>query len=253
MRIRSRLCILLGILLAAFPAAAQTVSISIPMVTNDWRPWVDLNKPSGGVFPLLMARVGQRMGVTFDSSYKPWRRAEDELRGGVVWAAFPYRATASRESEFWFSDPVIKTTMILFTMRDGRVSPRHVFGSLAAIKPYRVGGVLGSWYEADLEAAGVDVEWTASLEANFQKLRLGRVDVVLAESAAGWDAAKAVFDDPAVLVTQVTAESYSTFRLMVSRQYPQSQEWLRRFNRALAAEQKTGEWRALVDEIRLTP
>jgi polar amino acid transport system substrate-binding protein len=200
-----------------------------------------------------MARVGQRMGVTFDSAFKPWRRADDELRRGLIWAAFPYRASAERESEFWFSDPIVKTTMIVFTTRNGRVPPQQIFGNLAAIKPFRVGGLLGSWYEQDLQTAGVEVEWTSSLEANFQKLRLGRVDVVLAESAAGWAAAKKVFDDPAVLVTQVTAESRSTFRLMVSRQYPHSQDWLRRFNEALAAEQKTEEWRALVDEIRLTP
>jgi polar amino acid transport system substrate-binding protein len=253
MRIRSLLGIVLGSLGAVCPAVAQTVSISIPLVSGDWKPWVDPNKPAGGVFPRLMAQVGRRMGVTFDSSFKPWRRAEDELRSGTVWAAFPYRVSPEREAEFWFSDPIVKTTMILFTTRDGRVPPRHLFGSLAAIKPFHVGGLLGSWYQDDLQAAGVDVEWTASLEANFQKLRLGRVDVVPAESAAGWAAAKSVFDDPAVLVTQVTAESSSTFRLMVSRRYPGAKEWLRRFNGALAAEQTTDQWRSLVDEIQLSP
>jgi polar amino acid transport system substrate-binding protein len=243
--------LLLVLILAAGPLMGQAQPV--PLDTYDWKPWVDLRAADGGVFPNLMGLVFGRMGVHFETAFRPWKRAEEELRRGIVWAAFPYRYSAGRESEFWFSDPIVRTTMVLFTVRGGKVSGGQTFDTLADLKPYRVGGVLGSWYEGELEEAGVDVEWTSTLESNFQKLRLGRVDVVVAESAAGWLAAKAVFDDPAVLVTRVTAESNSAFRLMVSRSYPGARDLLDRFNRALAIEQKTDEWLALVDEIRLTP
>lgn len=247
---RSLLCLLM--LVAAMGASAQA-AVSIRVITDEWRPWVDPGSTNGGAFVQLVKLVGRRMGVDFALSFRPWKRAEHELREGQAFAAFPYRPNAEREAEFWFSDPIVKTTMVLFTSRGSRVSAGHPLHKLADLRPYLVGGLLGAWYQSDLEAVNVDVEWTPTLEASFEKLKLGRVDVVPAETGAGWVAASKVFGDPALLDTHQVAESDSDFRLMVSRTFSGARELLERFNRALAEERTTAQWRAIIDEVHLSP
>jgi len=250
MRSWLRTFFLLACLLAAGAASAQTAPI--PLVTSDWPPWVDSRQADGGPFPKLMRLVGTRMGVTFAFEYKPWKRAELDLREGNGFGAFPYRPSAERNTEFWFSDPIVRAAMLLFFVRGGSIAGAKI-SRIADLKPYRVGGVLGSWYQPAMEAAGIQVDWVPSLDASFQMLKLGRVDVVAAETAVGWAAARTAFRDTTVLETQGISDPDSGYWLMVSRTFPGSRELLERFNRALAVVRQTAEWRAVLAEVQSPP
>jgi polar amino acid transport system substrate-binding protein len=202
----------------------------------------------------LFEALGQDMGVQFSFRFMPWRRCELAVDSLQAWGAIPYVRTAEREQRFIFSDPLYAKQTLLFYYGGNSVRP-HSFKTLSELKPYRMGGVKGYYYELMFAEAGLKMELSSSEEQSFHMLRAGRVDLVPALEMVGWNLVRKQFppEDAARFAVLEQPLQVGTNHLMSSRHYPGGQLLLERFNQSLAKLRGNGVYQRIADSYGLPP
>lgn len=218
------------------------------IATNDAPPYISADRQNSFLTDLL-DQIAKKMGVSFELRFMPWPRCElavDELQ---VWATMPYVPTPERESRFLFSQPLFTTQTLLFHYTaDGKQVPR-TFQALSELKPYKMGGVRGYYYENLFAQAGLSLDLASSEESSFRKLRAGRVDMVPAVDSVGWGIIHKTFtaDEQANFHTLETPLNVGSNFLMSSRRYPQAEQLMASFNEALATLRSNGVYKIVAD------
>jgi len=212
-------------------AFGQTVLV---IATNENPPTVSRN-PRESFLTQILDEAAKSMGVRFDYQFMPWKRCEMALDRGEAWGAIPYIPTEERMVRYFFSEPLYWRRASLFLHDPGGKRRSVAFKALSDLKGYRIGGVLGYYYESLFREAGLSVEYVASDEQNFRKLAVGRLDLVPADCATGWRMIKSLFPpaDRRNFYTLKKPISQSGVFLMVSRTYPGAEMHLIHFNEAL--------------------
>ncbi len=215
------------------PAPTATTDQTVVLATGDWAPYTSETMENYGAFTEIVSAVFKEMGVPVKYVFYPWKRAEDEVKAGNVFAAFPYIETEERLKEYDFSEPVFISTGKFFYMPQKQKS-EITYDKLEDLQSYQVGGVLGYWYEAPFKAAGLQTDYVHSDELNLQKLYAGRVDLAASEELVGWALIKKLY--PQEVDQFATVEkplNEDALRLIVSRKYPAAAGLLQKFNAAL--------------------
>jgi polar amino acid transport system substrate-binding protein len=229
------------------PAAADEVIL----VTGEWAPYTSETMEGYGAFTEIVSVVFEEMGVTPRYVFYPWERAENEVREGRAFAAFPYMLTEERQQEFDFSGPALMTSSVFFYMTE-KYPDGLVYEELEDLQGYKVGGVLGNWYEAPFKDAGLTVDWVSAEEQNFEKLYQGRIDILSAETLVGWTTVRTMYPD--AVDEFATAEkplNESPLHLMVSRNYPGAEDLLGQFDAALQAVKDSGAYQDVLAKYGL--
>lgn len=119
-----------------------------------------------------------RMGHTVSVEIYPWARALTLVRQGQRDCVFTIFHTAERARFLDFSKESIIPQIIYFYARDDHSV--QFDGDFATLGKLRVGTVLSVNYGARFEAArpSLAIREVATLEQNFRKLVLGRVDLI---------------------------------------------------------------------------
>ncbi len=218
------------ILLCVSASNAQT----LPLATGEWVPWTSAGLENYGEFAERVTIVMKEMGMEPDYVFYPWRRCFDSVAKGRVWAAFPYSYTEERAKQVWYSDMLACSRTVFFYYDSGGPPVRYRFERLEDLKPYRIGGVTGYFYEEAFKAAGLQVDYANKEINSIEKLMVGRIDLVPVNERVGWDLIKTRFPDSFrnfhILEKPL---SVKPLRLIVSRDYPGSKKLFDRFNQAL--------------------
>ncbi|SDH22175.1 substrate-binding periplasmic protein [Propionivibrio dicarboxylicus] len=221
-------------------SAAMSDTILV-VATSEHPPYVS-ERPEQSFLTDLFLEIGKQMGVTFDFKYMPWRRCEIAVENHSAWAAVPYVPTPERTQKFVFSAPLYsKQTKFFYYSVDGK-RKTIPFATLSDLKAYRIGGVLGYFYETMFRNADLQVDYVSQEEQNFRKLQTGRVDLVPALDFLGWHIIGKIFP-PEEQIRFFTLErplQVGDNYLMTSRDYPDSELWLGRFNNALRNVKESG-------------
>jgi len=221
------------------------------LTTGEWSPYTSESLPEQGAFTELVSVVLAEMGVTPKYLFYPWKRAEEEVRSGTAFAAFPYVATDERRAEFDFSEALLVSTGKFFYSRKFHPDP-ITYEKLEELQAYRIGGVLGYWYEPVFKAAGLRTDYVKSDEQNLEKLQTGRIDLAPTDELLGWTILKQKY--PTEITQFATVEkplNESALRLMVSRTYPEAQAMLEKFNAALQTLKTNGRYAQLLAKYGL--
>lgn len=213
---------------------------TVILATGDWAPYTSETMENYGAFTEIVSAVFKEMGTPVKYVFYPWNRAEEEVKAGRAFAAFPYIQTEERLKEYDFSDPVFVSTGKLFYMPKKQQS-EITYDKLQDLLSFRVGGVLGYWYEAPFKEAGLQTEYVSSDELNIQKLYLGRVDLAASEELVGWALIKKLYPQEVDQFATVDKPlNEDPLRLLVSRKYPASAELIQKFNAALKTINENG-------------
>jgi polar amino acid transport system substrate-binding protein len=137
---------------AASPSAQE--SKEVVLATGEWTPYVSETMEGYGAFAEIVSAAFKEMGVPVKYVFSPWKRAEGEVYAGEAFAAFPYIKTEERLKKYDYSDPVMPSTGVFFYMPN-RQKSKITYEKLEDLKSYRVGGVLGYWYEEPFKQAGL--------------------------------------------------------------------------------------------------
>lgn len=228
-------------------AAAQT---ELVIVTGEIPPLIS-EQPEKSFLTAVFQAVEKEMGVKFVFQFMPWKRCEQSVEELKAWGAIPYVRTPEREKIFDFSDRLFNSSSKLFAYSsDGKIRDIS-YTELSDLKKYRIGGVRGYWYEKKFREAGIELELVTSEEQNLKKLGAGRVDLVPIDETAGWDIIKRLFPKEEVGKFFTLTKPFHTKDcfLMTSKQYPNGQELLTKFNTALKKVKDNGDFQKLADKF----
>lgn len=243
---RRQTLLLLGSSVLCLPAAAQATLV---IVAGELPPYVSERREQSFLSDLF-EEIGKQMGLRFEFRFMPWKRCEIAVEDLQAWGAVPYVQTPERERKHLFSEPLYAKRTMFFYYSPSGPRPEIGFALLSDLKPYRIGGVRGYYYEQMFAEAGLRVDFAVGEEQSFVKLRAGRVDLVPAVEAVGRDMIKTLFPPEEQAHFQMLERPlHLGFNfLMSSRQYPGNAGatgLLARFNKALAELRRNGVYNAV--------
>ena len=216
---------------AALPAYGQTV---ITMATGEWIPLSSENMENHGEFTHRVSRILQEMDIKPDYRFYPWTRCFDAVVKGRVWAAFPYAYTPERAEKVWYSEPLScsRTYFFYYDAAGDREPP--VFNKLVDLKPYRLGGVNGYYYEKRFKRAGLTVDYVNKEIYGLEKLIRGRIDLMAINERVARHLIHThlgQYMDSFKFISPPLSEN--SLYLVVSKAFPGSRELLMKFNATL--------------------
>jgi polar amino acid transport system substrate-binding protein len=164
---------------------------SLRIVTEPWAPYVYLQdgKPTGIDYEIT-ALVFKRLGIDVEWQFLPWRRCLMMLDEGKADGALDIFESTERDSHLLYpTEPLSQVEFVLF---QAKARP-HLFASLNDLKGLKIGTSPGFIYDQEFRDSQLFERETApTLEANFGKLLLGRVDMVITDRRVGRYAVKAL-------------------------------------------------------------
>lgn len=161
------------------------------IVTEPWAPYVYDDKGSmRGLDYETTVIVFQRLGVEVEWQFLPWKRCLAMLDQGHADGALDIFHSHERDALLLYpSEPLSAVEFVLFYAND-RPHPAQTLDDLRGLT---VGTSPGYLYgEAFSESSLFDREPAPSHEANFGKLSLGRIDLVITDRRVGQHVVKAM-------------------------------------------------------------
>ncbi|MCF5230829.1 amino acid ABC transporter substrate-binding protein [Pseudomonas edaphica] len=161
------------------------------VVTEPWAPYVyDDNGSMRGLDYETTMIVFQRLGVEVEWQFLPWKRCLAMLDQGHADGALDIFHSHERDALLLYpSEPLSAVEFVLFYANDRP----HPAQTLDGLRGLTVGTSPGYLYgEAFSESSLFDREPAPSHEANFGKLSLGRIDLVITDRRVGQHVIKAM-------------------------------------------------------------
>jgi len=243
-----RLLILIAFILPAMVASTE----KIVLLTGEWEPYTTEKSAHKGAFSEIVIAVYHEMRTDYKIKFYPWKRAEIMVGEGSAMAAFPYAVTDERQKTFLFSDPVMNSTSKLFYYKPSNKVKITDWKSYADLKAFRIGGVLGYFYEKEFTAAGLNVENVSSDEMNLKKLKAGRVDLIPGEELVSKLLIKKLFPtEQQYFIALDKPLKSSSLHLMFSKKNADSEENIKFFNNALKRIKANGKYKTIMTKYGL--
>jgi ABC-type amino acid transport substrate-binding protein len=154
----------------------------------DWPPYVDKQHITFGLVPELvqLSFLQEDLDVNF-IMFDSWSACLDALLSGEIDGSAPYTSTEEREKILHFSGrSIIELTTAIFYMRDNsaKIPDANIFENQKAFAGFTIGGIKGYFYEDLLKE--VNLIYASAPHINFQKLYMGKVDLVIENELIGW-------------------------------------------------------------------
>ena len=166
---------------------------TIMLATGEYPPYASAEMPGYGFVTEIISAAIKEMGYKPEYLFYPWKRCERSVKQGKAWATFPYGFTEERANDFLFSDVILVTSSKFFYYK--KHTQKIEWNTLADLKHYVIGGVLGYYYKVEFENAGLNVDYAPSETMSLKKLIHGRVALVPLDEAVGWNLIKKHFPD----------------------------------------------------------
>lgn len=229
--------------------------LKVVFATGEYRPYSSEKIAGFGVTTELISAICSAAGIQPQYIFLPWKRIEQHLLRGSVFAAFPYSENAERKLKFDFSEDLYEISYSLVG-HVGNAKTQALSGDekIADLKDFRFGIITGSFSEPKLKELGAHYESVSTVDQLLGMLRLNRFDFYVDDEVIAYDAAQRLFpaETADFNILKVPFDK-SAAALIVSRAYPNSSEILRRFNSGLAKIKETGEYERIINKILFRP
>lgn len=227
--------------------SAAPAKASLEIATGEYAPLTGENFSDGGPVTAIVTAVLQRMNRQITVAYVPWKRADDGVRKGVYWAAFPYVKSPEREKVFLFSSPVAKTASGFFTRMD---SPQTLEGNKSYWKNKilcRPAGYDSFSLKQTIEKYHLKMEQPLTLDSCYLMLKAKKVDLIPNPEVIGWYYIKKLFGETSGFQLLKDRGTTGTFHLILSNKTPQAKEFLEEFNVTLKKIETSGEYQKIYE------
>lgn len=227
---------LLAVLLCLLTLATSAVASDsrITFATLNWAPYAAESLPSHGFTSAILTEACKRAGYTAEFHFMPWTRAMEEVRIGEYDALYNAYCSAERAKTYAMSVPYYQTKLMLATTIDKDIT---YDGTTESLHPYRIGVVRGY---VNTEAIDSDTQLKKD-EAendlmNLKKLLNGRVDIIAIDE---FQALYLLKHNPTIQKSNQQLRflkpvlEKKPIHVMFSRNTPNWEEKLRRFNQGL--------------------
>lgn len=243
----SLLCL---VLTTHIPANAETLRIT----NGEWPPFTSRRLPHGGPLSQIVTEAFERVGITVEYGYFPWKRAYEYARSGVWHGSVAWDKVPEHQRDFVMSDPIVHVDKVLFYRTSAPIDWRK----LEDLAHLRLGSTAGYSYGEAWDTAVrngmLRVEIVTLDEQNFRKLLKNHLDAVAMDLDVGLYLLRTAF-------SQLQAESitYHPRRLSrapiclaLSRKNPESPALIERFHHGLADLRAQGRYDEHLREYHLS-
>ncbi|KAF0867359.1 ABC transporter substrate-binding protein [Pseudomonas sp. LD120] len=174
--------LLTALLLACLSVNAQGEKLRI--VTEPWAPYVyEEHGKARGLDYETTAIVFQRLGIEVEWQFLPWKRCLAMLETGQADGALDIFHSDQRDASLLYpSEPLSDVEFVMFYAKQRP----HPFKHLDELKGLTIGTSPGYLYSDDFsESTLFNREPAPTHEANFGKLLLGRIDLLITDKRVG--------------------------------------------------------------------
>ncbi|AXM96919.1 substrate-binding periplasmic protein [Pseudomonas plecoglossicida] len=154
------------------------------LVSDDWAPYIyrQADQPTGIDYEVT-TEVFRRLGVEVEWEFLPWKRCLAMVEQGLADGVMDIFKIEARKGYMVYPvEPMSDVEFVLYQAS----KRRHVVDQLSDLRDLTVGTSPGYAYGPAFEqAAGFTRESAQSHEANFGKLVLGRIDLLVTDRMVG--------------------------------------------------------------------
>lgn len=220
-----KLCGLVWAMLGIANLGQSSESLVKLATGESYKPAIDFAQPGGGPLVQNVRLVFQEMGLTAKIEPMPWKRAYLETQKTSYLASFPWYKDSERERDFYFSEPLFVKPAVAVLRRSldlPRLTHENVQQRITC-------DTLGStiWNELKAEAK-VKVVYVNDPAQCQQMLSNGRIDFLMMHP----DQARQQTEKGHKVVEDDLGLSFNG-HLIISRQDPQGEVIIRRFNEVM--------------------
>ena len=232
--------LVLGMLLCAGNAfGAKTLTIS----TGNWVPWSGSDLPYGGFVNHVVQEAFSRAGYDVQFNYYPWERAyQTMIKCRVDASSFWYESEKRREKAY-YSEPVSEEEYVFFYHQD---NPMADWKKLEDLQNYAIGVSHGTTYTDELwqlaEKGVLNLDKAKNDLTNFKKLVRKRIDIFPTTRLQGKKLLRENFDQETIDKIKIHPKPLKvvTGHLLFPKCNPDSQKYLKDFNKGLAEMKQDG-------------
>jgi polar amino acid transport system substrate-binding protein len=233
------------ILAGHFAFAAEKVVL----VTGEWPPYTGESMKHKGFVSEIVTEVIRLMNMDIEIKFYPWRRCYQNVLWDKVWAAYPYSYTEERAGEVAFSDDIAySTTKFFYCLKSGQ-KPTFVYNELIDLRQYKIGGVIGYYYEEQFKKAKLNVDYSAKEKMALEKLFLGRIQLLPLNEMVGWELIKTSFPENVKMFGSLEKPlDRKSMQLIVNKKNQKSMDLLKKFNEQLKNFIKSKKYQSIIDQ-----
>lgn len=245
-RMRHAALVIASAVLWAYTLPAQAVE-TIKILTEEYPPFnfTDKGKITGLGTEVVQA-VLKEINIEGHFQSMPWARAYETAQASENVLIYSINRSKEREKLFKWVGPITPTDFYLFSLKTRAIRLSH----LEDAKPLQIGTVNQDIGEQYLVTQGFNLGYnlqsSARYELNYEKLKLGRIDLWVMNELGAYFMVRQAGDDPAVVLNKALriAElsgggNYMAFGLKTS------DHMVERFRRGLEAIKKNGIYDAI--------
>lgn len=227
------------------PAQAQTANVEL--VTGDYPPFSSEEAPAMGALSEVVVAAFKEQGISAQLRFMPWQRGYMETRNGLHTGTFPYVKNDERQRDFLFSLPLYPDVVRIFVPSETDATIDWAGKAICVPQGYNIARVAPF-----IESQQARMERPPDMLNCFQMLQRGRVQAVWSSETVAEFVTRDLRRDglrfkPLALGMEYPVELY----LIISRQLPQAQQWLERFNTGLARIQKNGAYAKILTRHKM--
>jgi len=219
------------------------------IVTDPWPPYslVENNRITGIDTEIIQA-VFQKMKTPITIESHPWNRCLSLLENRKADAILDASITPERKKFLLFPEEPVSEGITVFFIKKGRVIP---YTRLEDMNKFKAGAQLGYSYcdEIDKTPFALKAERVQSLEQNFKKLILGRIDFVIESDVVGYYEAKRLGLSDKIDIIPNAQFCHSGNYLAFAKKSGHEQ-LATRFSKELKAFKKTKEYRIILEKYK---
>lgn len=222
---------LLGLLVGTLMSGAVLAQDGLPdrLIAGadfDFRPST-IQGPDGtitGEAPDIVAALSERIGIPIEFQGMAWDGIIPSLQTGRIDMIAGMVITPERQAAVQFTDPLNQGTVVMVVSKDWEGE----LPTAATLANYRIGGQVNSYSSTVIAEVAPDADTTlfTSVIDAYNELLLGRVDVVVIESASGSYIAMTAFPDQLMMLDEQVGEGGSLSGFAIRQGEPELLELL---------------------------
>jgi len=240
---------ILIILFVLFSNNLSSAAEKLVVATGEWSPYTSESMDNKGFVSEIVTIVAKMMNREAEIRFYPWRRCYQYVVWGKVWAAYPYSFTEERAKEVAFSDDVAFSTSKFFYFSKSREKPSFVYNELNDLRQYKVGGVIGYYYEERFKEANLKIDYVAKETNALEKLFLGRIQLLPMNEMVGWELIRKTFPENVnKFGTLENPLDRQSLKLIVDKKNQKSMKLLERFNSQFKIFMKSDQYKQIMDK-----
>ncbi len=214
---------------------------TISMCVDEWPPKISKDLPGDGPQIIAMREILGQLNIEIELHWAPWKRCLENVKRGI-WDASPgWSFTEERNKYLQFSEAYSSSYHAFFYLQGSKFE----WKDFQDLRGLRIGTTAGYSYGSDFSNAidrqKLDIHEVTSDADNFEKLVLGRVDIIAVNISTGFAIAEKALTP--VQFKEIQAHERPIGKTkhshVVFTKNDRGKELVKAFNKGLVISQKT--------------